>query len=249
MSSGPQAGTASLVLHGYAVSNYFNTARAALIEKGVPFAIERVRASRDEAFLARSPMGKIPFLQTPAGCFSETVPMLEYLEELGGGPELYPADPMQRAHARQVMNIVQLYLDLPMRRLYPGTVMGSEHTPGAVDAVAAQLEITLEALRRLFVFGPFLIGDRLSYADLMALYCVDVGDRVTRHVYGWSLLERIDGLADWGRAMNARASTRLVAAEFLETFIPYLEAKRAAYRLDDGGGLFGLSSPAEANRA
>lgn len=228
----------ALVLHGYAVSNYFNTVRAALIEKGVPFEIERVRASRDEAFLACSPMGKIPFLQTPDGCFSETVPMLEYLEGLSDGPALYPADPMQRAHARQVMNIVQLYLDLPMRRLYPGTVMGSEHTPGAVDAVAVQLEITLDALRRLFEFGPFLVGDRLSHADLMTLYCVDVGDRVTRQVYGWSLIERIAGLADWGRMMNVRASTRIVAAEFLETFVPYLEAKRAAYRLDAGGGLF-----------
>ncbi len=227
-----------LRLHGYAVSNYFNTARAALIEKQAAFEIVRVRACRDEEFLALSPMGKIPYLETPHGTFSETVPMLEYFEENLGGPRLLPVEPLQRARVRQTMNIVQLYLDMPMRRLYPGTVMGSEHVPGAVEAVATQLAITLEALRRLFVFRPFLLGETLSCADLLALYCIDVGDRVSRQVYGWSLIERIDGLADWARLMNERASTAVVAAEFLQTFALYLADKRAAYRLDHGGGVF-----------
>lgn len=227
-----------LSLHGYAVSNYFNSARQALMEKGLAFEIVRVRSSREPAFLARSPMGKIPFLQTPHGDLSETIPIFEYIEECAQGPALYPADAMQRARVRQTLNILQLYLDAPMRRLYAGTVMGSEHLPGAIDAVAAQLEVTIEALRCLFVFKPYLLGEALSYADLLALYCIDVGDRVTRHVYGWSLIERIDGLKDWGRLMAERDSTRIVADEFLQQFEIYLADKRAAYRLDQGGGIF-----------
>lgn len=237
----PADNIAPLVLHGYAVSNYFNTARAALLEKAAAFNIVRVRASRDDAFLACSPLGKIPYLQTPAGCFSETVPMLEYIEETVDGPALLPAVPFARARVRQLLNVLQLYLDMPMRRLYPGTVMGSEHKPGAVDAVAAQLEVTLEALRRLCVFDPYLLGTQLTHADLLALYCIDVGDRVTRQVYGWSLIERIDGLRAWTQRMLVRDSTRVVAAEFLDTFRAYLNDKHAAYRLGDGGGCFTFS--------
>lgn len=230
------------VLHGHAVSNYFNTARAALMEKGLPFEIQRVRASRDDAFLACSPMGKIPFLQTPQGCLSETLPLLEYLEDQGGGTPLYPVEALPRARLRQTLNILQLYLDAPMRRLYPGTVMGGRHTPGAVDDVAAQLGITLDALRRLFKLTPYLLGNTLSAGDLFALYCMDIGDRVTRLVYDWSLVERVEGLAEWGQRMTERHSTQVVAAEFIEQFRIYLASKQAAYRLDFGGGIFPTSS-------
>jgi glutathione S-transferase len=242
-----EVSAAPLVLHGYAVSNYFNTLRAALLEKQAAFEIVRVRASRDTEFLDRSPMGKIPFLQTADGMLSETVPILEYLDESGIGMPLYPQTPLLRGRARQTMNILQLYLDAPMRRLYPGVFMGGINSSEAIQAVAAQLEVTLEALRRLFVFDPFLLGKTLSAVDLLALYAVDVGDRVTRRVYGWSLIERIDGLAAWTQEMSARASTQQVADEFVIVFQTYLSDRRAAYRLSEGGGIF--SAPTTASIA
>ena len=52
-----------LVLHGSAISNYYNKVKLALLEKGVPF--EEAYAathSSDEAVLSASPLGKIPFV-------------------------------------------------------------------------------------------------------------------------------------------------------------------------------------------
>ncbi len=227
-----------LRLHGYAVSNYFNIARAALIEKAAPFEIVRVRASQEEAFLRMSPLGKIPFLETPSGPLSETIPILEYLEECVDGPHLYPADPLQRARVRQVMNIVQLYLDMQVRRLYPGVYLGTSNQAETIQAIGQTLEVTINGLRRLFTFRPFLLGDTLTSADLFTLYCVDLADRLTRFVYGWSLIERIDGLAEWSRLMTTRDSTRIVATEFLKVFRGYLTDKGAAYDLSLGGGIF-----------
>src|SRR3546814_18343819 len=77
-----------LRLHGYAVSNYCNAAQAALLEKGARFEVVTTRAAKDEAFLAHSPMGKIPYLETPDGCLAETVAILEYLEDAIDGPAL-----------------------------------------------------------------------------------------------------------------------------------------------------------------
>ena len=235
-----------LRLHGYAVSNYYNTAYAALIEKGCAFEVVRTRASREAALLAASPLGKIPYLETPHGTLSETLPILEYLDETADGPRLYPAAGFARARVRQTLNILQLYLDAPLRRLYPGVFMGGINTPDTVDTVAAQLPLTLDALRRLFVFEPFLMGVELGVTDLFALYLFDVGDRVTRRVYGWSLLERIEGAGDWSARMLARDSTRRVAAGFASEFPRYLVERKARYQPADGGGLFAVSTAAAA---
>ncbi|HZN47882.1 MAG TPA: glutathione S-transferase N-terminal domain-containing protein, partial [Ramlibacter sp.] len=52
-----------LTLHGFALSNYYNKAKLALLEKGVPFEEKYTGLKdKDEAMLAASPLGKIPYL-------------------------------------------------------------------------------------------------------------------------------------------------------------------------------------------
>src|SRR5690606_41763202 len=69
-----------LRLHGFAVSNYFNMAKLALLEKGADFEINTVHSSQDAEVLAKSPRGKVPFLETEQGFISETNVILEYIE-------------------------------------------------------------------------------------------------------------------------------------------------------------------------
>src|SRR3546814_6877072 len=78
----------TLRLHGYPVRQYFNAARAALIEKGTDFQVIPNRAAQDDAFLAPSAMGKIPYLVTPPGSIAETVALLASIEEQSGGFQL-----------------------------------------------------------------------------------------------------------------------------------------------------------------
>lgn len=237
----------SLILHGHAVSNYFNTVRAVLIEKQADFTIQQAGASRDHAFLARSPLGKIPFLQTADGFISETLPILEYLEETRVGSSLHPADPLPRARGRQLINITQLYLDAPLRRLYPGVYAAGCNSAETVHAVATQLEVTLEGLRRLLDCAPFLLGSTPTLADFFCFYAFDLSDRVTTRVYGWSLLDRVPGLTRWAAAMRARASTQIVADDFMTALSVYLADKQAHYQLSEGGGL--MPTPASLNAA
>jgi glutathione S-transferase len=60
-----------LKLCGFAASNYYNMVKLALLEKRVPFEEQLVWASQDEALLVRSPMGKVPFMETPHGILAE----------------------------------------------------------------------------------------------------------------------------------------------------------------------------------
>lgn len=219
-----------LALHGYPVSNYFNAARAALIEKGADFTVVPTRASQDEAFLASSAMGKIPYLRTAEGCIAETIAILEYVEETVAGPPLYPAGAFDRARARQVINVVQVYVEAPLRSLFPGVFMGGANPPETIATARTTLERGLRALSHLVSPAPFLLGARLTHADLFAFYTFDVGDRVSRFTWGRSLIDEVDGLRPWFDVMAARASTRTVLADFYPAFAAYLHDKAAAWQ-------------------
>lgn len=222
--------TQALRLHGYPVSNYFNTARAALIEKGLSGDFVPTRAEQDEAFLSVSPMGKIPYLMTEQGGIAETVAILEYLEDIQPEPPLLPADPFARARVRQVVNIVQVYVEAPLRSLFPGVFMGGKNEPLVVASARPTIERGMRALSYLVAPRPFLMGGELTLADLFAFYTFDVGDRLTRFVYDWSLLGSLPGLRDWHGMMAGRASSRVVLADFATAFEAYLRDKGAAWR-------------------
>ena len=221
---------APLVLHGYPVSNYFNVARAALMEKGADFAVVPTRAAQEDAFLARSAMGKIPYLETPHGCIAETVAILEYVEDTVPGVPLYPASAFERARARQVINIVQLYVEAPLRSLYPGVFMGGANAPDAIAAVRPVVDRAMRALGHLVTPAPFLMGGELTHADLFAFYHFDLGERVMQFTYGTSLIDAVPGLRDWRATLAARPSTRAVLADFHPAFAAYIRDKGAAWR-------------------
>lgn len=216
-------------LHGYAVSNFFNIAHAALIEKGVDFEIEIERARQDPEFLKNSPMGKIPFLETSGGCIAETVAILEYLEDAIAVPKLHPVDIFERARVRQVINVLQLYVEAPVRALYPGVFMGGSNDGATVAASRATLSRGMRALANLVAPGEFLIGRQLTYADLYAFYCFDIAERVAGFVYGESVLDAVQGLRDWSDGVARRDSSRVVIGEFEKAFSAYLAEKSAAY--------------------
>lgn len=241
------ASTPVLRLHGYAVSNYFNIAHAALLETGLDFELVTTRASQQAQFLAVSPMGKIPVLETPHGWIAETVAILGYLEDILSVPTLHAADPFRRARERQVINVVQLYVEAPVRALFPGVFMGGSNSAPTIEATRIGLDRATLALRHLVAPQPFLMGSRLSYADLFAFYCLDIAERVSGFVYGRSLLAEL-GLQPWFAHMAERDSTQTVLALFEDVFGRYLSEKNAAYRFQPVGyrtrGLLAQQRPA-----
>ncbi|WP_150304810.1 glutathione S-transferase family protein [Pseudomonas saliphila] len=215
-----------LRLHGYAVSNYFNVAHAALLESGANFEIVERRASQDAEFLRISPMGKIPVLETTQGWIAETVAILGYIEDCY--PGLSPTDPFLRARERQLINLVQVYIELPMRSLYPGVFMGSTNTSAAIDAARQTLDRSTAALRSLAQPQPYLAGRTVGQADLFTFYCLDLAERVSRHVYDRSLLHEL-GLNEWAQLMTQRQSSKIVLDAFAQAFSAYLMDKKATY--------------------
>jgi glutathione S-transferase len=72
-----------LKFYGFPCSNYANMVNLALLEKGIPFEYVLTYPDQSPAVLAKSPRGKVPFLETPQGFINEASVILDYLEDLG----------------------------------------------------------------------------------------------------------------------------------------------------------------------
>jgi len=99
-------------LCGLAVSNYYSKIKLVLLKKGIEFKEETVVPSQDAALLKRSPLGKIPFIETEQGNLSESQVILEYLEEIYPEQPLYPMDNYQRTKCRELIQHLELNIEL-----------------------------------------------------------------------------------------------------------------------------------------
>ena len=183
-----------LRLHGFAISNYFNMVKLALLEKGVPFEINTVHGSQNPEFLAISPRGKVPCLETEHGFINETNVILEYIEETQSGKSLLPDDPWQRARVRALTKEIELYIELPARSCYPAVFFGGEVDQAIQDKARDELINGVAALRRHASFAPYVAGSEMTIADLMFLYSIDLARAVGKKLFGTDLL------ADWPEA-------------------------------------------------
>src|SRR5262245_1087321 len=114
-----------LRLCGFPLSNYYNKVRIALLEKDVAHEVDAVaKPSQEDAFLARSPMGKVPFLELDGGKrVSESAVIAEFIEDAYPQKPLLPRDPFERARIRELVVYLELHVELVARRLY-GNLFG-----------------------------------------------------------------------------------------------------------------------------
>lgn len=96
-------------LYSYFRSSAAYRLRIALALKGLPYdyaAVNLLREEqRSEAYRALNPMGLVPALATEEGeLLTQSVAILEWLEESYPEPPLLPAQPLARARVRAVVN-------------------------------------------------------------------------------------------------------------------------------------------------
>ena len=178
-----------LTLCGFPISNYYNKVKLALLEKGVPFIEEIVPTlSTDEAVLAASPLGKIPFIRTPQGGLCESQAIMEYIESAYPQPPLLPADAFAAAKVRELIVFIELHLELVARELYPQAFFGGTVSDAVKDRVKKQLVKNIAAFKQLAQFSPYVAGDMFTQADCSAFASLSVVGMATKAVLGEDLL-------------------------------------------------------------
>ncbi|MFU6374549.1 glutathione S-transferase family protein [Metapseudomonas otitidis] len=180
-----------LKLHGFCVSNYYNMVKLALLEKGLPFEEVKVHASQEPAFLACSPRGKVPVLETEHGFINETSAILDYLEERFPEHPLLPGDLYARAVVRALCREIELYIELPARTCHMQAFFGVAVPEAIREKARAELIAGFATLGRHARFAPFVAGETLTLADLYFLYSVDLAYEVGRKVMGIDFLAEL----------------------------------------------------------
>lgn len=199
-------------LYGFEVSNYYNMVKFALLEKGAAFEAVAAMPSQENDYKAKSPMGKVPCLETDKGFLSETNVILDYIEAAHPSPALVPADAFAAAKVREVMKVLELYIELPARRHYGELFFGGPRSQAAFDEAKPVLENGVNALKALCSFKPFLCGS-FSLADIFAAHTFIYAQPVAQAIYGWDLVAAVPGLGAALEATNARAAGAKVMAD------------------------------------
>ncbi len=195
-----------LVLWGDSLweSPYVFSVFVALEEKGLPYEVRLLSLAsgetRGEDYAARSITGRVPALQHGEFWLSESSAIEEYLEEAFPPPQwprLYPADPLQRARARQVQAWLRSDL-LPLRQARPtrSLFLGEKVKPLPPDARESAERLCRAAEQFVGPSGTSMFGT-FSIAD------VDLALALQRLVHnGDPVPERLHRFAQgvWARA-------------------------------------------------
>jgi glutathione S-transferase len=204
-----------ITLCGMTLSNYYNKVKMVLLEKGVPFTEELVRTgSKDDAVLAATPLGKIPFIKVDGQTLCESQVIVDYLEARFPQPPLLPADALAAAKVREVTAFLELHLELVARELYGQAFFGGTASEGTKERVRKQLTRHIAGFKRLAKFSPYLAGDTFTLADCAAWASLPLVGMATKAVLGEDLL--VAAGIDWKaytRMVGERPSALKVAAD------------------------------------
>jgi maleylpyruvate isomerase len=164
----------ALTLYSYFRSGSSWRVRIALNLKGIEYSIVPIHLVKGQQntpeFRAVSPQGMVPALLVAEGGVSHTLTqsmaIIEYLEETHPSPPLLPADPFGRARVRQLAEIVNSSIQ-PLQNLSVLNKVGDELKGDRKAWAADFIGRGLGAFEKLASEQPatYAVGDRPTVAD------------------------------------------------------------------------------------
>lgn len=182
-----------LKLYGFDVSNYYNMIKLAMSLKGIEYQVVTTYPNQTAEYLAICPTGKVPALQTEKGVLVETNVIMEYLDEQYPDTPLYPSDPFAKARVKELVKMVELYLELPARRCHTEAFWGVPVADLTKKEVKRALFNGIQSVARAADFSPYLAGDKLTAADIMFFYSLSLAAPLAKKLFDVDLYEHAPG--------------------------------------------------------
>lgn len=146
-----------------------------------------------DAYVALTPIAKMPLLVDGDFALPESQPITEYLDAVLPGPSLMPADPRAAARVRLIVRLADLYLVPHLGGLFRG-----RDNP---DGVAPAMVGLAEALGFIEHFRQpgdvYAVGDAVTQADVALIPLFFFFDAFDRGMATGALVAARPGLAAW----------------------------------------------------
>jgi maleylpyruvate isomerase len=190
-----------LKLHGYWRSTAAYRVRIALALKGLDArraAIDLRKAEQSTAaYLAINPQGLVPALEVDGRVLIQSLPIIEWLEEVFPDPPLLPSDPSGRAHVRAIASIIASDIH-PLNNL---RVLQRLRTDLALSEAAVTAWITewvtrgFDAVEALLPERGWSFGDQPGLADCCLIPQVYSAQRFDVDLSPFPRIRRVGALA------------------------------------------------------
>lgn len=183
-------------LHGFFRSGASYRVRIALGMKGIPFDqtayVLRRGDQRQPDYLAKNPQGLVPTLELDDGTLmTQSIAILEWLEETHPEPAMLPKDPMERARVRAFALAIACDVH-PVQNLgVLNEVKALGHDDAVANAWAKRVNFEgLSACEKMLSHtkGPFCFGDKPTMADICLVPQLVNARRFGADTSGWTRL-------------------------------------------------------------
>ena len=208
-------------LHGFFRSGASYRLRIALALKGLPFDqtsyMLRRGDQRQPDYLAKNPQGLVPTLELEDGTLmTQSLAILEWLEETHPEPALLPKDPMARARVRAFALAIACDVH-PVQNLgVLNAVKALGHTDADVNDWARRVnQQGLDACEKLLsnTKGPFCFGDKPTLADICLVPQLANARRFGCDFSGWTRLKEAEAACNALPAFQSALPERQPDAE------------------------------------
>ncbi len=199
-------------IHDFPLAPNPRKLRIYLKEKGieVPFVLVNIIEGEQssEAFLAKNPLGKTPVLELDDGTYlTESLPIIEYFEELHPDPPMWGTTPIERARARRIERIADVGLFVRVARWVhaeQSPLPNVAPDPAMAKAMREEMPTFLEVLDNELRGREFLAGDRVTVGDCTLF--ATIGFARFREL---ELEKGYDEITRWYEAFSKRPSTEV----------------------------------------
>jgi glutathione S-transferase len=153
-------------LYNMNLSNFATKCRIAIYDKGVKVDIVPIPGndSKSPEYLKLNPLGKVPTLDADGVVIGESETINEYLEDKFPTPALLPKSPEGRARVRSFTRFHDLYLEPPLRALFP-QMNPKTRDEKVVNDKLTELNTRLDQLEKMLADSGFAAGADFTLAD------------------------------------------------------------------------------------
>ena len=199
-------------LHDFVGAPNPKKVRVYLAEKGITIPPQPVNIvtgeNRAPEFLKRNPLGGLPVLELDDGShLTESLAIIEYLEELHPSPPMIGTTPLERARVREIERICELgvlnAVATVFQNSHPFMAGRIKQSADAADMARTRLANTLRVLDTALAGRRFVAGDRPTIADCTLLAALEFAEFA-----GVPLDPAYANVARWYTAFKERPSAQ-----------------------------------------